>query len=162
MPKKENTCKTLLEMMLTMMFMLTAINLVPTTSREMAKTIMKIPWAPIPVTSLPQLGLNRVYIAMGLAFFGSIKFLSRPIPQIAFFWYQNQTVDHIRLKSKLEELAQNWKMDDTDVTEICPTEVHEDNMGCLKLAQMEPGRITFAVHYHWFRSKLDSKIIIKF
>ena len=58
-------------MMLTMMFMLTAINLVPTTSREMAKTIMKIPWAPIPVTSLPQLGLNRVYIALGLAFLGS-------------------------------------------------------------------------------------------
>ena len=78
--KKENTYKTLLEMMLTMRFMLTAINLVPTTSREMAKTIMKIPWAPIPVTSLPQLGLNRVYIALELAFLGSAKILSQPLP----------------------------------------------------------------------------------
>ena len=72
--QKENTYKMLVEIMLTMMltmvFMLTAINLVPTTSREMAKTIMKMPWAPIPVTSLPQLGLNRVYIALELAFLG--------------------------------------------------------------------------------------------
>ena len=90
-------------MMLTMMFMLTAINLVPTTSREMAKTIMKIPWAPIPVTSLPQLGLNRVYIALGPAFLGSAKILSQPLPRIAFFWSQNQKVVQVRLKSKLEE-----------------------------------------------------------
>ena len=39
-------------------------------------------------------------------------------------------------------------------------------MGCLKLAQMEPGRMTprskhYAVHYHWFQSQLDSKIVIK-
>ena len=74
------------------MSMLTAINLVPTTSREMAKTIMKIPWAPIPVTSLPQ-----------LAFLGSVKILSQPLPRLAFFWSQNQTGVHVRLKSKPEE-----------------------------------------------------------
>ena len=35
-----------------MMMTLILIYLVPTISRERAKTIMKIPWAPIPVTSL--------------------------------------------------------------------------------------------------------------
>ena len=74
--------------------------------------------------------------------------------------------DLIPLKNKLEELARNLKMGDPDITEICRTEVHEDNMGCLKLAQMEPGRMTprskhYAVHYHWFCSKLDSKMVMK-
>ena len=35
-----------------MMMLLTLIYLVPTISTERAKTIMKIPWAPIPVNSL--------------------------------------------------------------------------------------------------------------
>ena len=83
--------------------LLTLFYLVPTISTERAKTIMKIPWAPIPVTSLPQLGLNRVYIASGLAFLGSAKILSQPILQIAFFLSQNQTVVHNMSKSKLEE-----------------------------------------------------------
>ena len=37
--------------------------------------------------------------------------------------------------------------------------VHEDNAGCLTLANMEPGRVTprskhYAVQTHWFRSHL--------
>ena len=37
--------------------------------------------------------------------------------------------------------------------------VHEDNAGCLTLANMEPGRVTprskhYAVRKHWFRSHL--------
>ena len=39
------------------------------------------------------------------------------------------------------------------------TTVHEDNMGALRLAQLEPGRNTprskfYAIKYHWFRSWL--------
>ncbi len=39
------------------------------------------------------------------------------------------------------------------------TTVHEDNLGALRLAQMEPGRNTprskfYAIKYHWFRSYL--------
>jgi Reverse transcriptase (RNA-dependent DNA polymerase) len=39
------------------------------------------------------------------------------------------------------------------------TTVHEDNLGALRLAQMEPGRNTprskfYAIRYHWFRSHL--------
>ena len=83
--------------------LLTLFYLVPTISTERAKTIMKIPWAPIPVTSLPHLGLNRVYIALGLALLGSAKILSQPLPRLAFFWSQNQTGVHVRLKSKPEE-----------------------------------------------------------
>jgi hypothetical protein len=41
------------------------------------------------------------------------------------------------------------------------TTVHEDNVGALSLANLEPGRSTprskhYAVKLHWFRSKLDS------
>ena len=39
------------------------------------------------------------------------------------------------------------------------TLIHEDNMGALTLANLEPGRITprskfYAIKLHWFRSKL--------
>jgi hypothetical protein len=39
------------------------------------------------------------------------------------------------------------------------TTVHEDNDGAMKLAKMEPGRMTprskhYGVKYHWFRTKL--------
>ena len=39
------------------------------------------------------------------------------------------------------------------------TTVHEDNSGCLTLANMEPGRVTprskhYAIRTHWFRSQL--------
>ena len=44
------------------------------------------------------------------------------------------------------------------------TTVHEDNIGALKLATMEPGRHTprskfYAIKYHWFRSWLKPKSI---
>jgi hypothetical protein len=44
------------------------------------------------------------------------------------------------------------------------TTVHEDNMGALRLANMEPGRTTprskfYAIKYHWFRSWLKPKEI---
>merc|ERR1711939_1288833 len=39
------------------------------------------------------------------------------------------------------------------------TTAHEDNQGCLKLARLEPGRMTprskfYAIKYHWFREHL--------
>ena len=39
------------------------------------------------------------------------------------------------------------------------TTMHEDNDGAMKLAKMEPGRMTphskhYGVKYHWFRTKL--------
>lgn len=42
------------------------------------------------------------------------------------------------------------------------TTVHEDNQGCLKLAQMEPGRSTprskfYALKMHWFRSWIKAR-----
>ena len=42
------------------------------------------------------------------------------------------------------------------------TTLHEDNMGALKLAQMEPGRTTprskfYALKYHWFRSWIKAR-----
>ena len=44
------------------------------------------------------------------------------------------------------------------------TTVHEDNMGALRLAQLEPGRNTprskfYAIKFHWFRSWLKPKSI---
>ena len=41
------------------------------------------------------------------------------------------------------------------------TTVWEDNMGCLRLAQLKPGQYTprskhYSVKYHWFRSHLHS------
>ncbi|MBE0451949.1 MAG: hypothetical protein IBX70_14070, partial [Clostridia bacterium] len=46
-----------------------------------------------------------------------------------------------------------------DLATTFKTTVWEDNMGCLRLARMEPGQYTprskhYAVKYHWFRSKL--------
>jgi len=43
------------------------------------------------------------------------------------------------------------------------TTVHEDNSGCLTLANLEPGRITarskhYAVRTHWFRSHLSDEV----
>ena len=48
---------------------------------------------------------------------------------------------------------------DENLTTTFKTSVWEDNMGCLRLAKLEPGHYTprskhYAVKYHWFRSKL--------
>ena len=45
------------------------------------------------------------------------------------------------------------------------TTVHEDNQGCLKLAQMEPGRSTprskfYAIKMHWFRSWIKARNLV--
>jgi hypothetical protein len=52
----------------------------------------------------------------------------------------------------------------TGVTKRHKTVVHEDNQGCLKLAKLEPDRMTqrskhYGVEYHWFRSNLKLKHI---
>ena len=57
------------------------------------------------------------------------------------------------------EFCKNLVLPDMDVSHVCKTVVHEDNQGCLKLASLEPGRMTprskfYAVKYHWFRSKI--------
>ena len=59
----------------------------------------------------------------------------------------NQTFDNEDLHLK-----------DIEVTKTCKTEVQEENNGCLKLAQMEPGRMTtmskyYNVQYQWFDQK---------
>jgi len=45
------------------------------------------------------------------------------------------------------------------------TTVHEDNMGCLTLANLEPGRVTprskhYAIRTHWFRSHLKPNRVV--
>ena len=47
---------------------------------------------------------------------------------------------------------------------LAKSTVHEDNMGALRLAQLEPGRNTprskfYAIKFHWFRSWLKPKSI---
>jgi hypothetical protein len=49
--------------------------------------------------------------------------------------------------------------DKTHKTTTFNTTLHEDNDGCMRLAKMEPGRMTprskhYGVKYHWFRTKL--------
>lgn len=53
-----------------------------------------------------------------------------------------------------------------EVVSTFKTTVHEDNAGCLTLANMEPGRITartkhYAIRTHWFRSHLSDSIKIQ-
>ena len=48
------------------------------------------------------------------------------------------------------------------MTSTFKTTVWEDNMGCLKLANLQPGQYTprskhYAVKYHWFRSHMSDK-----
>jgi len=71
------------------------------------------------------------------------------------------------IKHKIETITKAFDLGDMPVTEICKTVVHEDNMGCLKLSQLEPGRMTprskhYGIKYHWFRSKIKpEQIVIK-
>ncbi len=67
--------------------------------------------------------------------------------------------DVLPLKDLVTEISKYLRLPNQDTTRICRTIVHEDNAGCLKLATMEPGRMTprskhYGVKYHWFRSKL--------
>ena len=67
--------------------------------------------------------------------------------------------DLLPLKHKVEIIGEALGHDEIKVVDICKTIVHEDNTGCLKLAEMEPGRMTprskhYGIKYHWFRSHL--------
>ena len=70
----------------------------------------------------------------------------------------------IPLREKIIEISKEFDLEQLDTTKIVKTTVHEDNMGCLKLANLEPGRMTprskhYAVKYHWFRSHIHPKQI---
>ena len=73
--------------------------------------------------------------------------------------------DLIPIRHLALELGNKLGIDKLDTTEICKTTVHKDNQGCLKLAQLEPGRMTprskfYAIKYHWFRSHLKPEAIV--
>ena len=67
--------------------------------------------------------------------------------------------DLLPLKHNVETIGKALGQNETKIVDICKTVIHEDNTGCLKLAQMEPGRMTprskhYGIKYHWFRSHL--------
>ena len=67
--------------------------------------------------------------------------------------------DLLPLKRIIKKISKLFPAFGMQVTEICKTIVHEDNMVCLKLSKMEPGRMTprskhFAIKYHWFRKHI--------
>jgi hypothetical protein len=66
--------------------------------------------------------------------------------------------DVIPLQNLTREIIRGLGHDKIRLTTF-KTTVHEDNTGALKLARMEPGRMTprskhYGIKYHWFRSKL--------
>ena len=68
--------------------------------------------------------------------------------------------DLLPIRYLLLELCEKLVLGDMATSNVCKTIVHEDNQGCLKLANLEPGRMTprskfYAVKYHWFRSKIQ-------
>jgi hypothetical protein len=70
-------------------------------------------------------------------------------------------------KNLVETVASLVGLNTTDATQF-KTTVHEDNIGALTLANMEPGRMTprskfYAIKMHWFRSRLkpNNTIIVK-
>jgi len=51
------------------------------------------------------------------------------------------------------EIGGRLGIDSLDTTNICRTTIHEDNQGCLKLSQLDPGRMTprsefYVIKYH--------------
>ena len=73
--------------------------------------------------------------------------------------------DVIPLRRLTMELCKCLDLPEVEITNICKTQVFEDNEGALKLSQMEPGRMTprskfYGVKYHWFRSQLKPNEII--
>ena len=68
--------------------------------------------------------------------------------------------DLLPIRYLVIELVKKLGLESVATSNVCKTIVHEDNQGCLKLATLEPGRMTprskfYAVKYHWFRSKLQ-------
>ena len=66
----------------------------------------------------------------------------------------------IPVKRQVDELCQILNIRRDSSTEI--VKVHEDNEGCMKLANSPETRITpqskhFAIKLHWFRSQLNDK-----
>jgi hypothetical protein len=67
--------------------------------------------------------------------------------------------DLLPFRNVVTTVAKSVGMDD-EILSTFKTTVHEDNSGCLTLANLEPGRITprskhYAVRVHWFRSHLE-------
>jgi len=68
--------------------------------------------------------------------------------------------DVLPFRTVVETVAHAMGIDSIQST--FKTTVHEDNAGCLTLANLEPGRITarskhYAIRTHWFRSHLDER-----
>jgi hypothetical protein len=66
--------------------------------------------------------------------------------------------DVLQIKMLATEVSSNIGLTQETITHF-KTTVWEDNAGALKLATIEPGRITprskwYGIKYHWFRSKL--------
>ena len=67
--------------------------------------------------------------------------------------------DLLPIRYLMLEFCKQLQLTEIDVARVCKTTVHEDNQGCLRLASLEPGRMTprskfYAVKHHWFRSKI--------
>ena len=68
--------------------------------------------------------------------------------------------DLLPIRYLVIELVKKLGLESVATSNVSKTIAHEDNQGCLKLATLEPGRMTprskfYAVKYHWFRSKLQ-------
>ena len=50
--------------------------------------------------------------------------------------------DLLPIRYLMLEFCEKLKLAEMDVSKVCTTIVHEDNQGCLRLATLEPGRLT--------------------
>jgi hypothetical protein len=71
--------------------------------------------------------------------------------------------DVLPIKMLATEISENVGLTQEPITHFRTT-VWEDNAGALKLATLEPGRMTprskwYGIKYHWFRSKLKPNSI---
>ena len=69
------------------------------------------------------------------------------------------------LRELVKVVARGLHIDDTLHTAFQVT-IWEDNMGCLTLANLDPGQSTprskfYDSKVHWFRSKLDHETVVK-
>jgi hypothetical protein len=72
--------------------------------------------------------------------------------------------DVLPIKMLATEISENVGLTQEPITHFWTT-VWEDNAGALKLATLEPGRMTpiskwYGIKYHWFRSKLKPNCIV--
>jgi hypothetical protein len=75
--------------------------------------------------------------------------------------------DLIPVVGIIRELSKTVGLNDGFVVNL-HIKIHEDNVGALTLAKMEPGRMTprskhYAIKYHWFRefiSKPENKVTV--